>query len=350
MAIEHIDVDFEIKQIFEDDDQLFRFEGLASTFGNIDLVDDIVARGAFEESIKQRMPKILWQHSSREPIGMPEIATETEEGLFIRAKLPKEDTFVSGRVIPQIKIGSINAMSIGFIDQDSETNGQGIRTLKKIDLKEVSLVSFPANELALISGFKNESKTVTPFENLALADRSRPWDASEAAGRIRTATGSTDSPSASYRKNFLWFDSSEPENFGSYKLPFVDIVDGKRMAIPRALNNAKARLDQTDIPASDKERVLSNINRYQDKLENSQPKSFYQIEDLKDLTARELEKCLRDSGIFSRKAAAYMANLPQGELVANNNDALTELLTNADKYLKAQEINKIMKKVSSYAT
>ncbi len=158
MPLQHLDVHFEVKQILVTDPDFFFIEGLASTFGNMDLVDDIVQRGAFKESLARFMPKILWQHDSHSPIGMPDIIRETDDGLFVKIKLPKADTFVSGRVMPQVKIGSINAMSIGFIiesPEDVERQGD-IRLLKKIFLKEISLVSFPANEMALVSGFKNE--------------------------------------------------------------------------------------------------------------------------------------------------------------------------------------------------
>lgn len=160
--IEFIDVDFEVKAIEDLDDGFFRFEGLASTFGNIDLVDDIVVRGAFKESVETKTPVVLWQHDSRNPLGMPEEIRETEDGLFLKAKLPKDDTFVSGRVIPQIKVGSIRSMSIGFRIIEREFTDEGIRLLKKVDLMEVSLVTFPANTLAAVSGFKADE----PFYNV----------------------------------------------------------------------------------------------------------------------------------------------------------------------------------------
>jgi hypothetical protein len=157
--LDRIDVAFEIKSLHDDDedDKFFIFEGLASTFGNLDLVDDIVMPGAFKESIEKQLPIILWQHNSHEPIGMPIEIRETIEGLFIKARLPKEDTFVSGRVIPQLKIGSIKTMSIGFIvvKQEFDLEDPRIRKLIEIDLKEISLVTFPANPKAVITGIKS---------------------------------------------------------------------------------------------------------------------------------------------------------------------------------------------------
>ncbi len=148
-------VDVEIKSLHDENDGFFRFEGLASTFGNTDLVDDIVAKGAFKESLLEKSPIILWQHDMFEPIGVPEEVRETSKGLFVRAKLPKSDTLVSGRVIPQIEVGSIRKMSIGFRTKESSFDETtGIRTLIKLDLREISLVTFPANPEAEITGFK----------------------------------------------------------------------------------------------------------------------------------------------------------------------------------------------------
>lgn len=166
---ESLNVKFEIKQIHEDeDDEFFRFEGLASTFGNIDLVDDIMEPGSFKESLVNTLPIILWQHRSSEPIGMPEEIRETPEGLFVKVRLPKEDSLVRERVIPQIKIGSIRTMSIGFrVRESSFDEVTDIRRIQKVDLLEISLVTFPANPQARVTGFKS----VAPFlQELSLTD------------------------------------------------------------------------------------------------------------------------------------------------------------------------------------
>jgi hypothetical protein len=157
--LEHLDVAFECK--FDDSDpDFFFFEGLASTFNNRDLVEDTIKPGTFVDSIAAKMPKILWQHDREEPIGMPVDIRETAEGLFLRGRLPKADTFVSGRVIPQVKVGSIDAMSIGFRVLESHPNPDDPtnRIITKINLVEVSLVTFPADPKALITGFKSLSE------------------------------------------------------------------------------------------------------------------------------------------------------------------------------------------------
>lgn len=334
MAYEYLDVSFEIKQTVQEDPDFFFIEGLASTFGNVDSTGDVIQRGAFTESLAKTTPKILWSHNAAEPIGMPVSIVETMEGLEVKLKLPKADFFVSRRVIPQVKLGTIDAMSIGFRieSRDDIEFEDDVRIIKKVSLHEISLVAFPANEMAQVSGFKSghrdeETKTVVPFQSgLAIAPTDRVWSSSEARGRVRTATGSTEAPSASYRKNFMWFDSSAPEDFGSYKLPFVDIVNGTRMAIPRAINNVAARLNQTDIPASDKARIRTIVQRYQDKFKKSDIHHDYL--EVKDFDKRTLEKALSDSGAFSNKAATYIASQMPG-------DPVEEPMTEVEKALEA---------------
>ncbi|MCK5602292.1 HK97 family phage prohead protease [Candidatus Pacearchaeota archaeon] len=154
METKYLNVPFEMKAIEEDED-FFYFEGYASTFGNVDLGDDIVERGAFLKTLKKRTPKLLWQHKMSEPLGVFEEALEDDRGLFVRGKMPKADSFVSGRVIPQMKTGSINSMSIGFsVVVDEFDRDAGIRRIKEVVLFEASLVTIPMNPQAVVTGMK----------------------------------------------------------------------------------------------------------------------------------------------------------------------------------------------------
>jgi HK97 family phage prohead protease len=145
---------FEVKATAEENN-IFTFEGYASTFGNIDHGDDVVIRGAFANSLaKNSQVPILWQHQMSEVIGISVQLYEDDKGLFIKGNLPKDDTLVSGRIIPQMKVGSIKEMSIGFFTKNYDMAKDGIRLLKEIDLFEVSLVTKAMNSQALVSGFK----------------------------------------------------------------------------------------------------------------------------------------------------------------------------------------------------
>jgi len=134
----------------------FEFDGYLSTFGNVDLVDDVVVRGCFEESLRERMPKLLWQHDWKQPIGVFVECREDDKGLYVKGRLPMSDTFVAGRVIPQIEAGSVDSMSIGYSVKVAEYDmDTGIRYLKKVKLYEGSLVTLPANPEARVAAKKD---------------------------------------------------------------------------------------------------------------------------------------------------------------------------------------------------
>ena len=146
---------FEVKATAEENN-IFTFEGYASTFNNVDHGDDIVMRGAFSNSLaKNSQVPILWQHQMSEVIGISVQLREDDKGLLVKGNLPTDDTLVSGRIIPQMKVGSIKEMSMGYFVEDYEITKDGIRLLKKINLFEVSLVTKAMNSQALVTGFKS---------------------------------------------------------------------------------------------------------------------------------------------------------------------------------------------------
>ena len=155
------------------DNKFFQFEGYASTFGNIDRTDDVIVNGAFSKSIAQlqsdlKQLPILWQHDRDTPLGVYFEVKEDEKGLFVKGRMPKSDTFVSGRVIPQMEVGSITKMSIGFWIMEREyREDDGVRIIKEADVFEISLVTLPANPKADITGMKSldEVKTLADIES-----------------------------------------------------------------------------------------------------------------------------------------------------------------------------------------
>ena len=61
-------------------------------------------------------------------------------------------------------------MSIGFRadpkKQGYNENKRGVRTLKEVDLMEISLVTFPMNEEALVQSVKGNSKNIREWEDI----------------------------------------------------------------------------------------------------------------------------------------------------------------------------------------
>lgn len=142
-------------------------EGYGSVFGVRDNYDDVIAKGAFIQSLKDHkaagtMPAMLWQHDADKPIGVWTEMVEDEKGLRIKGQLAME-TVKGKEAHALLKMGALNGLSIGFMskewayDRDTE-----VRTLTAIDLWEVSLVTFPANAKARVTNVKSAEEMATP--------------------------------------------------------------------------------------------------------------------------------------------------------------------------------------------
>jgi len=151
--------------------EYFVFSGYGSTW-QVDSDQDQILPGAFDSSVRKGLPALLWSHDSWEPaIGLITDAKEDDVGLFIKAKMPLEDTRVATMFKPQIELGSIDRMSIGFrILRDErvrepETGGAD-RLIKDLDLMEISLVNknFAANDGARITALEKELKRLKGFD------------------------------------------------------------------------------------------------------------------------------------------------------------------------------------------
>ena len=160
MKLKHIDVPFEIKEL----DDSGMFSGYGSVFGVKDAYDEIVVPGAFSESIEQRKPALLWQHRASEPIGVYTTVKEDSVGLYLEGRLELK-TSRGAEAYELLKMDAISGLSIGFnTREDSYDQSTKIRTLKKVDLWETSLVTFPANDSARVTGVKNISEIQTLSE------------------------------------------------------------------------------------------------------------------------------------------------------------------------------------------
>jgi len=131
--------------------------GYASVFDVVDAYNDIVKKGAFSKAIEQfnlgKKPKLLWQHDVRYPIGIIEEMFEDNYGLFIKAKLLL-DVPQAKEAYCLLKNDAVNGFSIGYrINQKHNQNG--MQLLTDINLLEISIVTFPACEVATVSEVKN---------------------------------------------------------------------------------------------------------------------------------------------------------------------------------------------------
>ena len=65
------------------------FSGYAAATGNVDLGNDIIMKGAFNDWLKQPMlaVRVLWNHDWDRPIGKNMAMTEDEKGLLVDGEL-----------------------------------------------------------------------------------------------------------------------------------------------------------------------------------------------------------------------------------------------------------------------
>lgn len=165
MDLKYIDRPFDVKAVEEDG----VFTGYGSVFGNVDSYKEVVAPGAFAESLAGwkdagRLPPVLWQHRSGEPVGPYLDLREDEHGLFAKGQLLINDVQRAKEARALMKAKAVNGLSIGFVTrEDSFDRVTGIRTLKKVDLWEISIVTFPANAAAQISGVKSAIDAIETF-------------------------------------------------------------------------------------------------------------------------------------------------------------------------------------------
>ena len=157
----NLGLEFEVKEVSDNG----TFAGYGSVFGNKDLWGDIVMPGAFEKSIAKKTPVMLWQHNTDEPIGVYTKVEERPKGLYVEGKLLIEDVVRSKEAHALLKNGAIRGLSIGFNAISWENKGEDgkrFRVLNEIDLWEISLVTFPANEKALVQNVKNAIDEIDP--------------------------------------------------------------------------------------------------------------------------------------------------------------------------------------------
>lgn len=170
----------EIKRLFqcgfgelkfsEDEAEAMTFSGYGAVFGNMDAYGDVIAKGAFKASLAEAKktgiwPAMLSQHGgwgmdsdSMTPIGVWSSLQEDNHGLLVEGKFaatPRgQEAYTLLKMTPR---PAYNGLSIGYYPVEW-ANGtkpdEPRRTLKKIKLVEISLVTFPANDQARVNQVK----------------------------------------------------------------------------------------------------------------------------------------------------------------------------------------------------
>ena len=139
------------------------FSGYGSVFGVVDSYGEIVAPGAFEQSLKdlrrlKRTLPVLWQHQTGNPIGNWTALKEDDRGLAGDGELWLEDAPQAKIAYKGLRTRSITGLSIGYYVRayevsDLEDGGYQI-TLTDVNLVECSIVTSPANDEARVEAVK----------------------------------------------------------------------------------------------------------------------------------------------------------------------------------------------------
>ena len=137
----------------EDEKGLRHIVGYAAVFNslseNLGGFREKIEPGAFRDSITADDVRALWNHDSNYILGRNKSGTlalsEDERGLKIDVSPP--DTQWARDLMVSIDRGDVDKMSFGFrtLDDDwNAVNHEEVRTLKKVQLFDVSPVVFPA--------------------------------------------------------------------------------------------------------------------------------------------------------------------------------------------------------------
>ncbi len=293
----------------------FEFEAVATTFGNEDRQGDVIVSGAFDEGLLEVGPKLLWQHNASEPLGTITDIRATDQEITFKGKMPKSDTFVSDRVMPQLRHGSLD-ISIGFMAKEVEFEN-GVRLIVKGTIFEISLVTIPANPKAVVTNVK-----AAKMKDLPIADISTDWSAEGAADRI----DDLDQKSA----------KDMPKGWIGY--PVVDVIDGVVSIVPKALFSVSASIQCKNLN-DDNAGVVDFIEYQYERMGRESPfeKGFSPAE-LETLTPKEMVKFLRTRPLLSKSGAKFFTEViyKAGSEKAGEQDAdglrhLEETLKNISK-------------------
>lgn len=190
-----------------------RFSGYGAVFGNIDKGGDLIEPGAFADFLadvrkgKQEWPAMLSQHGGMgltaqdvTPVGLWHDLAEDGKGLrsdgeFADTERGRE-LYVLGKMKPR---PAITGLSIGYIAKESVPRSkpdEPRRRLKRIDLIEISPVTFPMNGKARISSVKSIDFITTLADAETYLREVGGLSKSQAVAfiaRVKAATGRSDS-------------------------------------------------------------------------------------------------------------------------------------------------------------
>lgn len=176
------------------------FSGYGAIFGNVDSYGDVIQKGAFKDTLrawedKGKYPPMLLQHGGMFgtaddmlPVGKWTSMEENAKGLKVEGDLFAMNTDRGQYIYDGLKSGVLDGLSIGYKAKDFTLGtkpGEPRRTLKSIDLMELSIVTFPANDKARVGGVKSlTDMTIEDFREIEATLRTKGLSRADAAKAI----------------------------------------------------------------------------------------------------------------------------------------------------------------------
>ena len=198
----------------EEDGQNFGyFKGYAATFGNIDRTDDIIEEGAFKTCLGNRKVKMCWQHDMQTPIGSFPVMKEDDHGLYVEGRV-NLGTMMGREAYALLKAGDLDSMSIGFMVKNYEIDEKsGIRTIKEADLWEISIVTEPANSMAMVTSVKSleDAETLAEVEKILRSKGFSKKESKTVIGKVK-AISRCDAAQLDGQKEHEATDASTPDD------------------------------------------------------------------------------------------------------------------------------------------
>lgn len=304
----------------------FTFEGMAST-SDLDLGDDIVEPTAFAESIRKMEPALLWQHNHDQPLGVFTSLGINPEGLKVAGKMPLSDSFVRERVKPQMIVKGVKGMSIGYRTLEATFDREtGVRTITKLNLFEISIVTLPMNPHATFSSMKSYLgkyegteivERINEREDLPKekAEKSHPWE-----------------PVPAKQRMIKYMSDKDYEYFPEY----CDIVDGKMMIIPRAVFEARVDMLKNEESSTEKKDLINILYKEMD-LQPPFPDGSFCLTELKNISLSNLAYVIRYKTL-SKDTAKYVTGLITSDNLGDNSGktekmsiSLSDIIANLKK-------------------
>jgi HK97 family phage prohead protease len=315
----------EIKELKEDGS----FEGYVAAFNNIDFGNDVLDSKAFDQEPAEKYYPLLADHDTKKPIGKFQIGFDNYGVKFKNAKFNlMRDEKTGNFLVPfaaekyaNLKNGDISGFSMGYMTKADDCEfktieGKRCRAIKKAQLMEGSVVTFPMNDKARLTGIK----TVNPSTNLPFAPRDYEWDAVEAEKRIREHTKRENEPASLYNRYFMYFENGRASFFDAYKLPFVDIINGEPHIVPRAIFAIAGVLEGAregvNIPEGDKANIKEIINNLYismaKEFNDTSLESPFKAKSLEEVTSiKEVESILKESGFSNKEAKTLISKVKE---------------------------------------